>query len=62
MGLKRQIETLQEWACSKAKDGCCAWCNFSIDDGDYFSHHYYCPFDKVIDAAEERAKEGAGND
>ena len=56
MGLKRQIERLCEWACEKVNDDC-RRCNFSIDDGDYFSHHYYCPFDKVIDATEERAKE-----
>lgn len=56
MELSKQIEMLQEWACEKAKDDCMR-CNFSIDGGDYFSHHYYCPFDNVIDASEQRAKE-----
>lgn len=61
MELSKQIERLQEWACEKVNDDC-RWCNFAIDDGDYFSHHYYCPFDKVIFAAEERAKEGDNSD
>lgn len=56
MELVKQIERLYTWACNKA-DGNCMRCSFSIDDGSYPTHHYYCPFDDVITAAEERAKE-----
>lgn len=56
MTLKTQLENLNEWACKKV-DSDCKKCNFSIDDGDAMTHHYYCPFDDVIAAAEEREKE-----
>ena len=60
MELKQQIEHLQEWACEKANNDC-KRCIFSIDGGDYYSHNYYCPFDDVITAAEDKAKEESEN-
>jgi hypothetical protein len=57
MGLKRQIETLKEWACEKAKQDC-YYCEYSIRDDVIGS---VCPFYEVIKAAEDR-KEGTGND
>ena len=57
MGLKRQIERLRHWACEKVNDDC-RMCNFVIDDGDIYYSHYCCPYDNVIKAAEDRAKEG----
>lgn len=50
----KDIERLYEWACNRANDDC-RRCNFSIEDGD--SRRYLCPFDNVIRAAEDRAKE-----
>lgn len=59
MGLKRQIETLREWACSQA--AYCQDCKYVIHS-DLDEYDDWCPFDYVIQAAEDRAKEGAGND
>lgn len=54
MGLKRRIEKLKDWAC--AKDcGMCPWC----DEAEYGER--FCPFDGVIKAAEERAREVGNN-
>jgi hypothetical protein len=52
MGLKRQIGTLREWACEKAKQDCYN-CEYSIRDAVNGS---LCLFYEVIKAAEDRAK------
>lgn len=51
MGLKRQIETLKEWACEKAKQDC-YHCEYSLDD-----EYDCCPFSRVLESAEDREKE-----
>lgn len=56
MGLKRQIETLKEWACDKANNDCYN-CDYSV-----FDEWDCCPFARVLESAEDRAKEGEKND
>ena len=59
MGLKRQIERLRKWACSKANY--CQDCKYVIHS-DLDEYDDWCPFDNVIRAAEDRAKEVQDND
>jgi hypothetical protein len=59
MGLKRQLERLRHWACPQAYD--CLDCKYAIhgDWNDYADEYdNWCPFENVIKAAEDRAKEG----
>lgn len=58
MGLKRQIERLQKWACSKANNSC-EKCSYSVFGGTYM---YFCTIGITADAAEDRAKEGKNNE
>lgn len=51
MGLKQEIETLREWACEKVKYDCYN-CEYST-----FDEYDCCPFNVVMQAAEDRAKE-----
>ena len=63
MALKRQLERLYEWACNKSNY--CDTCKYAVDCGwdDYTDEEMYvCPFENVIRAAEDRAKEGKKND
>ena len=47
----RQIEMLKKWACEKAKKDCYD-CDYSI-----FDEWDCCPFSRVLEAAEDRARE-----
>ena len=51
MELKRQIERIQKWACNKTKFDCYN-CDYSV-----FDEWDCCPFAKVLEAAEDMAKE-----
>ncbi len=55
MGLKRQLERLYELVCIGEAN--CHKCKYALEDSDYY---YLCPFDNVIQAAEDRAKESEG--
>lgn len=59
MGLKRQIERLRKWACPQADY--CQDCKYVIH-GDLDEYDDWCPFDNVIRAAEDRAKEVEHNE
>lgn len=51
--LEKEIEKLQEWACSKIKSDC-YYCEYSIRDEVTGSA---CPFYEVIQAAKDKAKD-----
>ena len=58
MGLKKQVEKVYDWACNK--NYYCDTCRYAIDGGwnDYNDEEdYQCPFERVIQAIEDRAKE-----
>ena len=54
MELARQIERLYEWACIGEFN--CEKCRYSVEAA--YGTEWWCPFDEVIKAAEDRAKEG----
>ena len=53
MELSKQIERLREWACPRADY--CEKCKYAIEAA--HGTEWWCPFDNVIRAAEDRAKE-----
>ncbi len=58
MEFSQQIRELQEWACKENKRKCGS-CPYSVWTEDY---GWYCPFEDVVDAAEDRTKEVQSND
>ena len=57
MGLKRQIERLQKWACNKANNSC-EKCSYSVHGGRYLGKElYFCTIGITADAVKDRAKE-----
>ena len=62
MGLKRQIEKLQDWACDKANNDC-KNCAYAVNVGrNLATQWYFCGIGIAMEAAEDRAKEGEKND
>ena len=50
MELSKQIKRLYEWAC--IGEGNCEDCKYAVEAA--YGTEYWCPFDDVIQAAEDR--------